>query len=457
MTASPVYKPTFAPIIALVDFAIAVSAGILAFKIRFGDTALPTSYQVLTGGAAMLLVFCLTITGVYDSWRGRKLLSLVRQYTLSMLLALALLAVFLVFTKTSESFSRLWIGSAMALVWAGGIGYRYCHYLYLRQLRRSGKNLCRILFISANTDHSRSQFDTEELRLAGYRVVDHLSAHEIENWIKNASFAAELAARPADEIWLDMPLSMGSFIKDIVYELRHSTVDIRFFPDFEDIQLLNHKVSSLVGHYAIDISCTPLSGFNRVIKRLEDLLIGGLICVLILPVCLVIALAILITSPGPVLFKQYRHGRDGRRFKVYKFRSMEVHNEADGAVTQARKGDPRVTRLGAFLRRTSLDELPQFFNVIQGRMSIVGPRPHALVHNEYYKDLVESYMWRHKVKPGITGLAQVRGYRGLTDTLEKMERRVECDLEYINNWSLWLDLKIILLTIYKGLIHRNAF
>lgn len=295
------------------------------------------------------------------------------------------------------------------------------------------------------------------MQLSGYQLVHCAHTSEIEAWIRSGQIIAELNKYSVDEVWLDLPLSMGSFIKDIVYAFRHVTLDIRFFPDFEDIQLLNHKVSSILGHYAIDISCTPMSGFNRILKRLEDLVLGTLICILITPVCLVIALLIRFSSPGPVLFKQYRNGRDGKRFKVYKFRSMEVHREANGTVTQAKPGDPRVTRLGGFLRRTSLDELPQFFNVVQGRMSIVGPRPHALAHNEYYMDLMESYMWRHKVKPGITGLAQIRGYRGLTDTLEKMERRVECDLEYINNWSLWLDLKIIALTVFSLFRNKNAY
>src|SRR5690606_6359672 len=174
----------------------------------------------------------------------------------------------------------------------------------------------------------------------------------------------------------------------------------------------------------------------RILKRVEDLVLGTLITIVIVPVCLLIAILIKLTSKGPVIFKQYRMGINGRRFKVYKFRSMEVHEEGSGHVTQARFGDPRITRLGAFLRRTSLDELPQFYNVLQGRMSIVGPRPHALAHNDYYKDIVESYMQRHKVKPGITGWAQVNGYRGETDTVEKMENRVAYDLWYIDNWSL---------------------
>jgi putative colanic acid biosynthesis UDP-glucose lipid carrier transferase len=194
----------------------------------------------------------------------------------------------------------------------------------------------------------------------------------------------------------------------------------------------------------------------RVVKRLEDLVVAGVICIFIIPVCFVIAVAIKLSSPGPVLFKQMRMGINGRKFKVYKFRSMVVHNES-GSVTQATRNDVRITKVGAFLRRTSLDELPQFFNVLQGRMSVVGPRPHALAHNDYYKELVESYMQRHKVKPGITGWAQVSGYRGETDTLDKMQKRVEYDLWYIEHWSLWIDLKIIVLTFWKGFLNKNAF
>ena len=172
---------------------------------------------------------------------------------------------------------------------------------------------------------------------------------------------------------------------------------------------------------------------------------------------LVIGIAIKLTSRGPIMFRQQRYGWNGEVIWVYKFRSMVVHREADFQVSQASKNDKRVTPLGAFLRRTSLDELPQFINVLQGRMSIVGPRPHAVVHNEYYKDLVPGYMLRHKVKPGITGWAQISGFRGETDTIEKMEKRVACDLYYIENLSVWLDLKIIVLTVFKGFVHKNAF
>ena len=459
MATSPKPSPSssFAPLVAIIDVATVILASMVAHWMRFGSADMSTKFEVLTGGTALLLVFCLTITGVYDSWRGRRLLTLLKRYTLSLLLTTAILLAFLVFTKTAIEFSRLWLAYLVAVTWCGGVIYRCGHHLCLKHLRSSGKNLRSVLIVTSDKRRSETLFNRQEMQLSGYQLVHCAHTSEIEAWIRSGQIIAELNKYSVDEVWLDLSLSMGSFIKDIVYAFRHVTVDIRFFPDFEDIQLLNHKVSSILGHYAIDISCTPMSGFNRILKRLEDLVLGTLICILITPVCLVIALLIRFSSPGPVLFKQYRNGRDGKRFKVYKFRSMEVHREANGTVTQAKPDDPRVTRLGGFLRRTSLDELPQFFNVVQGRMSIVGPRPHALAHNEYYMDLMESYMWRHKVKPGITGLAQIRGYRGLTDTLEKMERRVECDLEYINNWSLWLDLKIITLTVFSIFHNRNAF
>jgi putative colanic acid biosynthesis UDP-glucose lipid carrier transferase len=272
-----------------------------------------------------------------------------------------------------------------------------------------------------------------------------------------ANLVATVEEKRAHELWLCLPLAEGNSIKEVLYALRHHTIEVRFIPEWGDIPMLNHRVSNIAGLYSLDLSCTPMDGPARLVKRLEDILIGGAISIAILPVCLFIAMAIKITSPGPVVFKQYRTGIKGKRFKVYKFRSMVVHQESGDGITQATKNDARVTAVGAFLRRTSLDELPQFFNVLQGRMSIVGPRPHALAHNEYYKDLVESYMQRHKVKPGITGWAQVNGYRGETDTLDKMRKRVEYDLWYVDNWSLGLDLKIIVQTIFKGFRGNNAY
>ncbi|HCB0013713.1 TPA: exopolysaccharide biosynthesis polyprenyl glycosylphosphotransferase, partial [Klebsiella pneumoniae] len=199
-----------------------------------------------------------------------------------------------------------------------------------------------------------------------------------------------------------------------------------------------------------------LNGINMVFKRLEDIIVSSLILVLISPVLCIIACAVKFSSPGPIIFRQVRYGMDGKPIKVWKFRSMTVM-ENDNKIIQATKNDVRITKVGKFLRSTSLDELPQFFNVLFGQMSVVGPRPHAVAHNEQYRTLIQGYMLRHKVKPGITGLAQINGWRGETDTLDKMKKRIEFDLIYIRGWSIWLDLKIIFLTIFKGFVNKSAY
>jgi putative colanic acid biosynthesis UDP-glucose lipid carrier transferase len=220
---------------------------------------------------------------------------------------------------------------------------------------------------------------------------------------------------------------------------------------------MGHGLSEELGMPMVDLSYSPVSGATWFIKELVDRVLAALILVLVSPLMFLIALAIYVTMGGPVLYKQIRNGWNGKLIRIYKFRTMKVHHELNDQVTQAQKDDERVTALGAFLRRTSLDELPQFYNVLQGRMSIVGPRPHVVAHNEYYRQMVPRYMLRHKVKPGITGWAQINGFRGETDTLDKMEKRVELDLYYIERMSLWLDLKIILLTVVKGFVNRNAY
>ena len=206
----------------------------------------------------------------------------------------------------------------------------------------------------------------------------------------------------------------------------------------------------------VSVCDTPFRGVDGVVKRASDFVLALLLCALALPLMLAIAVGVKLSSAGPVFFRQRRYGLDGREIIVYKFRSMTV-TEDGGVIRQATRCDGRVTRFGAFLRRYSLDELPQLINVLQGRMSVVGPRPHAVAHTELYRKLIKGYMFRHKVRPGITGLAQVRGLRGETDTLEKMERRIACDLEYLRHWSLQMDLWIVLKTVLVVLDGRNAY
>lgn len=247
--------------------------------------------------------------------------------------------------------------------------------------------------------------------------------------------------------------------KDIVYlinQLADTTCSVMLLPDIFTFSLLRSRIYTINNIPVVSIYDTPFKGLNAFIKRVEDIIGSFIILVMISPVLLIIAIAIKLTSKGPILFKQDRYGVNGKLIKVWKFRSMKVM-ENDSQVKQATKNDPRLTKIGSFLRKTSLDELPQFFNVLFGDMSIVGPRPHAVVHNEQYRSEIMGYMLRHKVKPGITGWAQINGYRGETDTLDKMEKRVKYDLEYIHNWSVTFDIKIILLTIVKGFISKTAY
>jgi putative colanic acid biosynthesis UDP-glucose lipid carrier transferase len=257
-------------------------------------------------------------------------------------------------------------------------------------------------------------------------------------------------------IYLSLPMASQPRILHVLDALKDTTSSIYFVPDMFVTDLIQGKTGSVQGMPVISVCETPFKGLDGIVKRMSDVVFSLLILTLILPLLLLLSFAVKWTSTGPVIFKQRRYGLDGEEIVVYKFRSMSV-TEDGGRIAQATKNDPRITPLGAFLRRTSLDELPQFFNVLQGRMSIVGPRPHAIAHNELYRKLIKGYMVRHKVKPGITGWAQVNGFRGETDTLQKMQGRIDCDLDYLRNWSLRLDTRIILKTIRLVLKDQAAY
>jgi len=260
-----------------------------------------------------------------------------------------------------------------------------------------------------------------------------------------------------DELWVTLPVRTAERICKLLHHLQHTTLAAWLVPDIFVARRLKHGVGEIAGLPLLDLTASPMVGMNRIIKAAEDRFVATLILILAAPLGLLIAIWVKLNSPGPVLFRQYRHGWDGRRIKIYKFRTMRQHEDESGIVSQATRDDPRVTHFGRFLRRTSLDELPQFYNVLQGRMSIVGPRPHPIALNEKFRESIDSYMKRHQVKPGITGWAQIHGLRGETDTLDKMEKRIQYDLYYIENWSLWLDLKIIVATVTRGFVSRNAY
>jgi putative colanic acid biosynthesis UDP-glucose lipid carrier transferase len=257
-------------------------------------------------------------------------------------------------------------------------------------------------------------------------------------------------------IYIAVSLDGSPMIQKIYFELLNENVNIHWAPNIYALNLINHSVKELAGIPILTLSETPLIGSHMVIKAIEDRVLAFFTLIFASPIMLVTAILVKLESPGPVFFRQERTGWDGKTFRIWKFRSMRLHTEENGAVKQATRDDPRITRIGRFIRRTSIDELPQLFNVLTGQMSMVGPRPHALQHNLEYSKRIEAYLARHRIKPGITGLAQIRGFRGETKELAQMEKRVKYDLEYINNWSLWLDLSILVRTPFS-LKNENAY
>ncbi len=271
-----------------------------------------------------------------------------------------------------------------------------------------------------------------------------------------AQVADYVREKGVHDVYVTLPLGSQPRIVQLLEQVQGTTASVYFVPDVFGISIIQGRLQDMNGVPVVGLCETPFTGTNRLVKRLSDLVLASLILLLISPLLLVLAIGVKLSSRGPVIFKQKRNGLDGDEIVVYKFRSMRAQDNGE-VVPQATKADPRVTAFGAFIRRTSLDELPQFVNVLQGRMSIVGPRPHAVAHNEMYRQLIKAYMVRHKVKPGITGWAQVHGLRGETETIEKMQARVEYDLEYLRNWSLGLDLQIIVRTIKVVFFDRNAY
>ncbi|WP_129139177.1 undecaprenyl-phosphate glucose phosphotransferase [Modicisalibacter coralii] len=444
-------------IVPVVDVLALAVAGLLAFRLRFGFFDIHDRYVLAIIVMALLVILLNIMQGAYTRWRITRVSTLLGRLCVVWATVAILATSLIFFAHAADRYSRLWVSYTLAISFVMAGGLRLVAQLLLRQARRQGLARRSVFLVGPGQQLVRVARGMRSTPAEGYSIagIERLSGTLAPERIER--LCQRVVHSGAREVWICVPLEMGSVVRGILYGLRNQMAEVRFIPDFQDMQLLNHRVSEVAGEFAIDLSVTPMTETARFFKRVEDIVLGALFLLLSLPVCAVIALVLKWQCPGPIVFKQYRTGVNGKRFKVYKFRSMEVHDEPSGRVTQACRGDPRVTRFGAFLRRTSLDELPQFYNVLQGRMSIVGPRPHALAHNDHYKELIESYMKRHKVKPGITGWAQVNGFRGVTDTIDKMERRVEHDLWYIDNWSLWLDLRIIALTIIKGFRGPNAF
>jgi len=333
----------------------------------------------------------------------------------------------------------------------------------------SDKQKAKVAIVGVNlvgsriSDQIRDEFSKEYELLGFYddrTLEDERTSRQMDGKVYLGRFKdaiRDAKKNNMDIMYIVLPMVAEARITAIIDKLADSTVKVHIIPDFFVRNLLHYRWHNVGSFLALSVYDTPFYGIDSFVKRLEDIVVGSLILMLIAIPMLFIAMAVKLNSPGPAIFKQKRYGVGGKEVTVYKFRSMTVSNNDTTKVQQASKNDARLTSIGGFLRKTSLDELPQFINVLQGSMSIVGPRPHAIVHNEYYRKEIDGYMLRHMVKPGITGWAQVNGYRGETKELYKMEKRVEFDLYYIRNWSVFFDIKIIFQTIFKGFINKNAY
>ncbi|MBW8191449.1 undecaprenyl-phosphate glucose phosphotransferase [Neiella marina] len=425
-----------------------------------------TEPQVLVAIIATLayLIFAESFD-IYRSWRAARYTEILTATSSSWLLVC-----FLLICTTYFFPSLILIERANLLAWSlYGLlllcGWRGILRQYLFQIRKRGRNY-RTAAVIGVTDSGKALASSIEdnpqlgIHLQGFfddrspvRVLDEHGI-QLQGSIDDGIEAAK--KNSVDILYVAMPMRAEKRIAEILTRCADSTAAVHIIPNFFVYNMLHarwHEVGSI---QTLSVYDTPLSGLASWIKRVEDLMLSAAILLLISVPMLAIAIGIKATSKGPVLFKQDRYGMDGRKIQVWKFRSMKTM-ENGAKVTQATKGDPRITPFGSFLRRTSLDELPQFINVLQGSMSVVGPRPHAVSHNEQYRAVINGYMLRHHMKPGITGWAQINGWRGETDTLEKMEKRVEFDLAYIRNWTVWLDLKIVFKTIFKGFTGTNAY
>ncbi|WP_454732511.1 MULTISPECIES: undecaprenyl-phosphate glucose phosphotransferase [Cupriavidus] len=439
--------------------ACGVAVGELLFPHGLRSAAPVHGFITVLCSVSTLLVF--PACGLYNSWRGRSRMALALR-TLAAWGAVCMLGLIAAYLMhQSAALSRLWSMSWLLSVAAMLLASRVALYGMLGSVRELGINAKRVVILGYGSLGHEMYQRVGSNRGAGYNVAGiydegmqpvPAGVTRLESLEQVCAFVRNNGVR---EIWLTLPMAACRDLYDVVSHFRNDLVDIRWVPDIMSVELLGHRFSDFLGLPVIDLNSPPQSGITGLLKASFDRAFALAALAGLSPLLLAIAAAVKLSSPGPVLFRQARLGMDGKPFHVYKFRTMVQHREH--GVTQAVRGDARITRVGAFLRRTSLDELPQFFNVLRGEMSVVGPRPHAIEHNEIYKEVIDRYMLRHRVKPGITGWAQINGLRGQTDTVDKMRRRIEFDIFYIRNWSFRLDLHIILRTALHGWTGKAAY
>jgi putative colanic acid biosysnthesis UDP-glucose lipid carrier transferase len=445
----------------------AVICGIVGLALR--HSAGTGRADLLTVVAASILAHHVAaeLAGLYRNWRGSRVrreiacVFITWAYTVPTLLGFGLVTQYNArFSYTSK---LIWIVATPLLMAVSRVLLRKIQ----QRLRARGFNTRSVAICGLNelgVQLGRNIATAPEL---GLRLVGYYDDRPTE---RTAELPAEFGARVGDLselverarrgqidiVYVTFPMRAEDRIRDLLSRLGDTTASVYIVPDFFVFSLLHARWTNINGLPAVSVFENPLYGIDGLAKRAADIVLGALLLAVSALPMLVIAACVKLSSAGPVFFRQRRYGLDGREILVWKFRTMTCCDNGT-QVRQATRDDVRITAVGRILRRTSLDELPQLFNVLEGSMSLVGPRPHATVHNEQYRGLIDGYMLRHKVKPGITGLAQVSGFRGETETLEKMQGRVNCDHQYIREWSFWMDLKILVKTFQVVLTGRNAY
>ncbi len=429
---------------------VAVATLLLLTWWRIGTVTAP--YAQLAGFTALTMWVVYHLLGVFQQTSGQ--LHGVSQLTKGWTVTIALILVLGFATKSTSEYSRLVVGGWILLAYSLQVIFYLASLGLVRRFNLHYGKPIRTAIVGSHwlAHHLVTSFEDNPWlpdRIIGVIDDDGKGKDEWDQslapWLGSIDELEALVQQHGiRRVYIALPLSCSDMIEAIYAKLVDRNLDIIWAPDIFALKLLNHGVSEVAGVPLLSLSETPMARESQVLaKSLLDICIASIALLLLSPLMLGVAIAVKLSSPGPVFFRQQRHGCDGSIINVLKFRSMYVHDEDQGKLTQARRGDSRVTPVGRFIRRTSIDELPQLFNVLGGSMSLVGPRPHALQHNEYYASLIQSYMARHRIKPGITGLAQVNGCRGETEFVEKMQQRLEYDLDYINRWSLWLDIKVL--------------
>jgi putative colanic acid biosynthesis UDP-glucose lipid carrier transferase len=426
--------------------------------------------QVFTGYYLVLMIITYFVssyvyeqTSIYRSWRNGNLFEYIRDTFVGWGVIIAVLLLLNYAADFSHHYSRevilTWFIATPIVLIVSHIAVRV-----IAESKRKKGGLRSAVIVGSNDTSLKlanriAEFPYLLIDIKGF--FDERNDNRVPQWLVprlgGLKDVANYARKHSIEmIFISLPMSAQPRIREILDDLHDTTASIYFLPDVYVFDLMQARFNSVGGIPVVAICESPFSGVDSVVKNASDFVLALLFLILLSPLMLCIALAVVLTSPGPAIFRQRRYGLNGEEITVYKFRSMTVREDGPN-VPQAQKNDPRVTKIGAFLRRTSLDELPQFINVLQGRMSIVGPRPHAVAHNELYRKLIKGYMLRHKVRPGITGWAQINGMRGETEVLEKMQGRIDHDLYYLQNWSIWFDLWIILRTVWVVLRRDNAY